>query len=97
MASVAFHPEAQAEYDDALAWYMRRSVRAAARFEAEADRVIGLIGSNPEQFVEYDDQHRFALLRRFPYTVVFEVQASQTVVVAFAHTSRRPGYWQGRA
>lgn len=97
MANVTFHPEAQAEYDAALAWYQARSVQTAARFEAEADRVIGLIGSMPELYPAYDDQHRFAVLHRFPYTVVFEVQTDQVLVVAFAHSGRRPGYWHGRS
>ncbi len=97
MANVAFHPEAQAEYDAALAWYQARSVPTAGRFEVEVERVIGMIGSTPELFPEYDDRHRFAVLHRFPYTMVFEVQPDQIVVVAFAHSGRRPGYWQGRS
>jgi hypothetical protein len=97
VADVAFHPEAQAEYDVALAWYQARSVRTAARFEAEADRILGLIGSSPELFPEYDDQHRFAVLRRFPYTIVYQMHPDRVLVVAFAYSGRQPGYWQGRA
>jgi hypothetical protein len=67
VASIAFHPEAQAEYATALAWYQARSSQAAARFEAETDRLCGLIAGSPEMFSSYDDTHRFAVLRRFPY------------------------------
>jgi hypothetical protein len=35
-------------------------------------------------------------LRRFPYAVVVRAEASELVVIAFAHTSRRPGYWRDR-
>ena len=97
MANVLFHPEAQAEYDAAIAWYQSRSPQAARRFEAEVDRVLGLIASGPETFPNYDDEHRFAVLRRFPYSVVYQVQPGQVYVVAVAHSSRSPGYWQGRA
>lgn len=96
MANIWFHPEAQAEYDMAIAWYQARSPRAAARFESEADRVFGLMAGAPEMFAKYDDEHRFAVLRRFPYSVVYQVQAGQVYVVALAHSSRSPGYWQGR-
>jgi hypothetical protein len=34
MAEARFHPEAQAEYRAALAWYQARSPQAADRFEA---------------------------------------------------------------
>jgi len=72
VADILFHPEAQAEYDDALAWYQSRSPQAASRFEAEMDRVLQSIGSGPERFPEYDDEHRYASLKRFPYSVVYQ-------------------------
>lgn len=97
MANVAFHPEAQAEYEAALAWYQARSPRTAARFEAEVDRVLGLIGANPELYPAYDDEHRFAVLRRYPYSIIFQVQPGQVYVIAVPHSGRAPGYWRGRA
>jgi plasmid stabilization system protein ParE len=97
VVSIAFHPEAQAEYDDALAWYQSRSLRAANRFEAEVDRIIALIAANPDSFPAYDDDHRFAVLRRYPYSLVYQVQPSRILVVAVAHSSRSAGYWAGRS
>jgi hypothetical protein len=35
-------------------------------------------------------------LRRFPYTVVYREMESEIQIVAFAHTSRKPGYWFSR-
>jgi plasmid stabilization system protein ParE len=96
VANVVFHPEAQAEYDAALAWYQARSLQAAARFEAEVEGLLGLIGSNPELFPNYDDEHRFAVLKRFPYSLVYQVQPGQVWVIAVPHSSRSPGYWRGR-
>lgn len=46
MDEVRFHPEAQA----ALAWYQARSPQAAARFEAQAEHVLGLIAASPMMF-----------------------------------------------
>jgi plasmid stabilization system protein ParE len=97
VANVLFHPEAQAEYHAALAWYQARSPGAASRFEAEVERVLGLIGASPEMFPAYDDEHRFTVLRRYPYSIVYQVQPNQVYVVAVAHSSRSAGYWQGRA
>jgi plasmid stabilization system protein ParE len=97
VADIIFHPEAQEEYDRALAWYQARSIRAAARFEAEVERILGLVQLNPESFPAYDDEHRFAVLRRFPYTLVYLVHADRILVVAVVQAGKRPGYWQGRA
>jgi plasmid stabilization system protein ParE len=96
VAEVAFHPEARDEYDAALIRYQARSPRAAARFEAEVERILGLIAANPDSFPAYDDEHRFAVLRRFPYSVVYQVQPDRAYVVAVAHSSRDAGYWSGR-
>lgn len=97
MTNVTIHPEAKAEYDAALAWYRSRSPRAAARFEAEVDRVLGLAEIYPEMYPNYNDDHRYAVLRRFPYSVIYQVLPDQIYVVALAHSSRSTGYWLGRA
>ncbi len=97
MADIRFHPEAQAEYQVTLAWYQACSPQTAARFEAEAERVLGSIVANPGMFPLYDDEHRFVMLRRFPYSVVYRFQPGQVHVVAVAHSRRSAGYWQGRA
>ena len=44
----------------------------------------------------YDDEHRFAVLRRYPYTMVYQVQPDRVYVVAVAQSGRAAGYWQGR-
>ena len=96
MANTLFHPEAQAEYEEAIDWYQARSLQASMRFEAEVERVIHVIESNPEIFPIYDDLHRYALLRRFPYSIVYQHWVDHLYVVAVAHGSRLPGFWQNR-
>src|SRR5207237_639736 len=77
-------------------WYQARTVRAAARFEVEVDRVLGLIKDSPESYPRYDDDHRFAILRRYPYSLVYQARPGQVFIVAVAHSSRSAGYWRGR-
>jgi hypothetical protein len=33
------------------------------------------------------------VVKRFPYTVWFDVQGSTVIVLAVAHHKRRPAYW----
>lgn len=97
MANVALHPDAQREYQAAIAWYQQRNQPAARRFVAEVDRAIAAIAAQPDRFGWYDDEFREAGLRRYPYTIVYRVgQSGDVLVVAVAHASREPGYWQGR-
>ena len=98
MANVSIHPMARQEYLDAVDWYQQRSQAAADRFVAEIEHVLAQLGVNPARYGWYDDEYREAVLLRYPYSVVYKVDASGDVlVVAIAHASRAPGYWQGRA
>jgi len=59
--------------------------------------LLGLVQLHPESFPAYDDEHRFVVLRRFAYTLVYQVCPDRIFVVAVAQAGQRPGYWQGRA
>ena len=96
MASVTFHPEADAEYQAAYAWYLSHSQQAAAGFQKEMDRVLASIGTNPELYPAYDDEHRFTVLKRYHYTIIYQVLPTYVLIVAVAHSSRDAGYWAGR-
>jgi toxin ParE1/3/4 len=37
------------------------------------------------------------MIRRFPYKIIYEVRVDEILVVAVAHTSRKPHYWADRA
>jgi plasmid stabilization system protein ParE len=94
---VAFHPEARAEYLEALERYLDLSHRVGRSFQQQVDRSVQLIESGPEQWPIFEDPVRFIRLRRFPYVLYYErVDAAVVQVLAVAHASRRPGYWRRR-
>lgn len=95
-ADVFFHPEAAAEYVEAVAWYASRSEGIASRFEQEVERAVGLIDEAPHRWPPYDGVHRKILLRRFPYLLIYREHDGRWWVVAVAHGHRRPGYWKDR-
>lgn len=35
-------------------------------------------------------------MRRTPYRIIYAILADQIVVVAIAHTLKKPGYWRDR-
>ena len=97
MAEVSIHADAEAEYEAALAWYWARSAKAAQGFEAAFERALELIAANPDLYPRCDDRHRFCVLRRYPYSLIYRVDENQVRVVAVAHSRRLPGYWSNRA
>ena len=96
MADISVHPEAEAEYEGALGWYLERSIRAADRFELAFDEALRSIAENPKRFPVLDAIHRYSILRRYPYSVIFRFDDDVVRVVAVAHSKRLPGYWRDR-
>lgn len=68
---LVFTPVARAEIVDAQDWYEAEFPGLGVRFRAELDNVIERICSNPRQFPVVFQNARRALLRRFPYAVMF--------------------------
>lgn len=94
---VAFHRLAAKEYREARSWYARKSREVAAEFRDAVDRAVIRLASNPRATSPLGSRYRYVRVNRFPYIVVFEIDASgQCFVVALAHTSRRPNYWRRR-
>lgn len=97
MANLSFHPNALREYRIAVDWYQQRNATVARRFVAEVNRVLAQITLNPDRYSWYDDRFREAVLKRYPFSVVYRVLDSGTVqIVAISHSSREPGYWLER-
>ena len=97
MIEVSLHPEAEAEYEQALGWYLARSPQATDRFEAAFDEAVESIQSHPLMFPRCDEVHRYVSLRRFPYSLIYRVDRDFATILAVAHSRRRAGYWAGRA
>jgi plasmid stabilization system protein ParE len=93
---VRFHPEAEAELLQALAWYRERSEFAAQAFALAVDRALGHIAAGPERWPETQPGERRVILSRFPYSVLYRVRQDDVFVTAIAHQKRRPGYWRRR-
>ena len=96
MSEVRFHPAAVAEYEAAYAWYWASSPRAAERFETELGRLSHVLGDRADQFPFFNATYRFAVLRRFPYSLIYREDGDVVTVFAVAHAQRLPGFWENR-
>jgi plasmid stabilization system protein ParE len=90
MTEVRLLPAAEADYQEALAWYKARSLEAAAGFEAAFEVALRQIAEAPDRWTSCDNRHRFYILRRDPYSVVYRPEAGFVLVVALAHSRRQP-------
>lgn len=46
--------------------------------------------------MEASPDRRVAVLDRFPFTLPYQITDDSIVILALAHTSRRPDYWARR-
>jgi plasmid stabilization system protein ParE len=87
---------AREEFLEAVAFYEREARGLGAEFIGEFERALELIATNPHLGPHFEAETRRKLLRRFPFQIIYEVGPDELLVVAVAHLSRRPGYWQER-
>jgi plasmid stabilization system protein ParE len=97
LAKVTFHPGASEDYAAAYSWYHDRGATLAANFETEVDRGVRLISQSPLRWPKFDNQRRRFIVRKFPYSIIYELHGEEVVVLAVAHGKRRPRYWQERS
>lgn len=94
---VIFHRLAAREYRLAREWYAERSPDVAGRFQTAVDRAVERIVTARDSLPPLGENYRRVRVSRFPYVLVFrELTAEAVMVVAVAHTSRRPRYWRRR-
>ena len=96
MKPVTFHPDAEAEIQEAARYYEDRSPGLGADLLGEVERALGLISRDPEACQRVGGRARRRSLWRFPYSLIYGVYPDRIRVVAFAHQKRRPFYWRKR-
>jgi toxin ParE1/3/4 len=96
-AEVGFHRLAAKEFRAARDWYAKRSVEAAQRFVAATEIAADRIARDFDGLPVVAAGYRQIRVSRFPYTLISRRRNDRLIViVAVAHTSRRPGYWRRR-
>src|SRR5438094_10195896 len=85
------------ELHDAAAFYTESAnIELGLAFVAEFERTVNVVLANPTLGMIFRGNRRRYFLRRFPYSVIYQVTSDELRVIAVAHHRRRPGYWAGR-
>ena len=93
MRRLVVRPLAEADIDEAHAWYAARSPQAAARFLDTVEVTLAAIRERPESFVRVHGTLRRALLPSYPFGIYFHVDPDRVRIVAVAHSRRHPRRW----
>jgi toxin ParE1/3/4 len=92
------HPEAEFEIGEALAYYRNDAPAGIAdNLDARIDSALVDIARYPTRYPFWERTvARRYVFSRFPYVVFYCERPGNTLILAFAHTSRSPGYWKSR-
>ena len=87
-----------AEIDHEVDYYESRQAGLGTVLEDEIDAAFSLILRFPEAAPQWRERpdRRVTALNRFPFTIPYQITREDIVVLALAHTSRRPDYWSRR-
>ena len=92
-----FHPLAEAEHLEQIAFYESRQPGLGARYREYFLQAIQTVCETPARFpIEHQPDIRRVRLRPFPLTLIYRERNAIIQVLAIAHYRRRPGYWLGR-
>ena len=90
-------PEAELELIDGALFYAREAnAELGLAFIAEFERALGVLCTYPRLGPVWRSSTRRFPLRRFPYSIIYQVKPEEIRVIALAHQRREPGYWRGR-
>jgi plasmid stabilization system protein ParE len=89
-------PEAEDELLEAIDWYEARSPGLGAELLRCVDASFHRIQRHPEAYPVAHRLTRMALVRRFPYLVLYRVVGEFISVVAIFHAKRDPKIWKRR-
>jgi toxin ParE1/3/4 len=92
------HRLAVAEIDYEVDYYESRQPGLGSELENEVDAAFELIVRFPHAAPQWKrrSDRRIAVLDRFPFTLPYQIMSDEVVILALAHTRRRPGYWSRR-
>jgi plasmid stabilization system protein ParE len=93
---IVWTPEANEDLLDGRAWYDNIRPELGERIALAVEATVDSIAEHPLQFpVVYRNRRRLGV-RRFPYSIFFELQEHRVVVIACFHGRRNPRRWQSR-
>lgn len=93
---IRFRPQAQQEVLDATDWYRQRLPGLDREFLLAVDAAVQAAVQRPLSFPVVDGTLRRVLVKRFPYTLVFDVLSDELVILAVFHRRRQPVPWRMR-
>ena len=92
----SLHPEAEAEFFEALARYAAENEQLGQRYYHAIHGLIADVCRSPRVYPYLRGEVRRHFGKPFPYALIYVDEPQSVLVLAIAHFKRRPDYWLHR-
>ncbi|MEI6231708.1 MAG: type II toxin-antitoxin system RelE/ParE family toxin [Planctomycetota bacterium] len=96
MKSLSRHQKVRTDLVSSATWYNREQPGVGQRFIDEVQFTYEKIRERPTSWPSRGKGIRYCPVKDFPFNVVYTERPNTIWIVAVAHRSRRPDYWQMR-
>ena len=79
------------EITDTIDYYNKNLKGLGIEFKKEIFKIIELIQLNPYLFQVKFSRFREAVMRRFPYVIIYVIERQTVIIVSVFHVKRNPG------
>lgn len=86
-----------ADIQAAFGWYESQRIGLGSEFLAAVEQTLGSISEHPLRYRVVSGNTRHALVRRFPYRVLYRAVGDEILVIACFHAMRDPETWSTRS
>jgi plasmid stabilization system protein ParE len=94
--TLSLRPIAIREIQEAFRWYEQQRSGLGKRFSRAVGETLAAVESRPAQFARVRGEVRRALIRHFPYAILYIVEPDAIVVLGCFHSRRDPRHWHSR-
>ena len=94
--TIASHPEALGELIEAARYYEERQIGLGGRFLDSVEDALSSLEENPLIWRPDSQGRRKYHVERFPYLIIYRYRDERIYILAIAHATRSPGYWESR-
>ena len=96
MTRVAWHPLARRELFESSDFYEREVAGLGEIFLDRIEGALEQLRAHPRSGPSTRRDARKCRVSRFPYNLIYRIEADRIFILAVAHHKRRPYYWARR-
>ncbi len=96
MKPVRYHPEARAELIESALFYGDKQLGLGGRFLNAVEECEQRVREHPASGTPSETGTRHRRVAKFPFALFYREYPDHLFVVAVAHLSKKPGYWENR-